>query len=442
MSQHTRNIVPPLPASCTSMAVNLTGFGSFLIAVMLLRYWRQPDAITAALIALAALALPMILLDLLGQRGERHRRNAGLGTPAAAIDWRRVGIKLLGYYLTLAIIALIYWLFPVYRGSFYQPFWAVLEIVIPLLVLIAVPYFVWLDRRMQRPQDGYWQMGMLVLGRWSAVHWPSLKQYALGWLVKGFFLPLMFVFFQGGIAFLRDVNFDRLAGNASYSFDLFWELFYTIDLVFVVVGYTLTLRLLDTHIRTTEPTLSGWLAALINYAPFWTLIYGSYLAYNVDRVSWGNWLADSPVLYVMWGASILLLTGLYAFSSVAFGLRFSNLTHRGIVTNGPYRYSKHPAYVAKNISWWLITIPFIVDSTPLDAVRDCLLLLGVNLIYFARARTEERHLSWDPVYVEYALAMNQRSVFRRLGQWLPFLRYRPPTRPLFTVNSAGEPVAS
>jgi len=442
MSQRTRNIVPPLPASCTSMAVNLTGFGGFLIAVMLLRYWQQPDAITAALITLAALALPMILLDLLGQRGEHHRRNAGLGTPATTIDWRRIGIKLLGYYLTLAIIALIYWLFPVYRGNFYRPFWAVLEIVIPFLVLIAVPYFVWLDRRMQRPQDGYWQMGMLMLGRWSAVHWPSLKQYALGWLVKSFFLPLMFVFFQGGIAFLREVDFDRLAGNASYSFDLFWELFYTIDLVFVVVGYTLTLRLLDTHIRTTEPTLSGWLAALINYAPFWTLIYGSYLAYNVDRVSWGNWLADSPVLYVMWGASILLLTGLYAFSSVAFGLRFSNLTHRGIVTNGPYRYSKHPAYVAKNISWWLITIPFIVDSTPLDAVRDCLLLLGVNLIYFARARTEERHLSWDPVYVEYALAMNQRSVFRRFGRWLPFLRYRPPTRPLFTVNSAGEPVVS
>jgi isoprenylcysteine carboxyl methyltransferase (ICMT) family protein YpbQ len=421
------------------MMVNLAGFVSFLIAVMLLRDWQQLDAVSAALIALGALALPIILLELLGRHVHR-RPSAGLAAPTAVVNWRRVGIKLLGYYLTLAIIASAYWLFPVYRTDFYQPFWALLEIVLPLLVLVAIPYFAWLDRRMQRPQDGYWQMGMLVLGRWSTVHWTSLRQYALSWLVKGFFLPLMFGFFQAGVAFFREVDFYRLAGDAAYSYNFFWELFYTIDLVFVVVGYALTLRLLDAHIRTTEPTLSGWLVALVSYEPFWTLIYASYLAYNVDRLSWGNWLADSSVLYVAWGASILLLTALYAFCSVAFGLRFSNLTHRGIITNGPYRYSKHPAYVTKNISWWLIAIPFIINSTPFDALRDCLLLLGVNLIYFARARTEERHLSWDPVYVEYALAMNRRSVFRGFVRWLPYLRYRPPLRPLFAVDSAGEPV--
>ncbi len=441
MTQQNKNIIPPLPVSCTSMRVNLLGFGCFLIAIMWLRHWQQPDAVAAALITLIALALPMILLELLGRRVHR-RPSTGLGVTVAAFDWRRIGLKLLGYYLTLGLIALAYWLFPIYRTDFYRPFWALLEIALPLLVLGAIPYFAWLDRRMQRPRDGYWQMGMLLLGRCSVVCWPVLGQYALGWLVKGFFLPLMFGFFQGGVAFLREVDFDRLASDMVYGYQFFWELFYTIDLVFVVVGYALTLRVLDTHIRTTEPTLSGWLAGLVSYEPFWTVIYGSYLAYNIDRFSWGNWLADSPEWYVVWGVSILLLTGLYAFSSVAFGLRFSNLTHRGIVTNGPYRFSKHPAYVAKNITWWLIAIPFIVDSSLFDALRDCLLLLGVNLIYYARARTEERHLSWDPVYVAYALAMNRRSVFRGLARWMPFLRYRPPIRPLFTLDSAGEPVVA
>ena len=45
--------------------------------------------------------------------------------------------------------------------------------------------------------------------------------------------------------------------------------------------------------------------------------------------------------------------------------RFSNLTHRGIITNGPYRYSKHPAYLAKNLSWWLVSMPFMITVSPL-----------------------------------------------------------------------------
>jgi steroid 5-alpha reductase family enzyme len=109
---------------------------------------------------------------------------------------------------------------------------------------------------------------------------------------------------------------------------------------------------------------------------------------------------------------------------VTFGLRFSNLTHRGILTNGLYRYCKHPAYVSKNISWWLIAVPFIAEGGVLDALRDCLLLFGVNVIYYLRARTEERHLSWDPVYRQYATLMNERSLFRGLARWLPFLRYQ------------------
>jgi hypothetical protein len=49
---------------------------------------------------------------------------------------------------------------------------------------------------------------------------------------------------------------------------------------------------------------------------------------------------------------------------------------------------------------------------------------AVNVIYYLRARTEERHLSWDPVYRQYATLMNERSLFRGLARWLPFLRYQ------------------
>ena len=67
------------------------------------------------------------------------------------------------------------------------------------------------------------------------------------------------------------------------------------------------------------------------------------------------------VLWV-WGTVLVVLTAIYAWATVAFGLRFSNLTYRGVLTNGPYRFTKHPAYLAKNTFWWLETLPFLVVS--------------------------------------------------------------------------------
>ena len=53
-------------------------------------------------------------------------------------------------------------------------------------------------------------------------------------------------------------------------------------------------------------------------------------------------------------------------------------------------------------------------------------MVGTNLVYFLRARTEERHLSHDPVYVAYALWINEHGIFHRLGKLLPWLRYQAP----------------
>lgn len=105
-----------------------------------------------------------------------------------------------------------------------------------------------------------------------------------------------------------------------------------------------------------------------------------------------------------------MLVAIYAWSTAAFGLRFSNLTHRGIISDGPYRWSKHPAYICKNLSWWMISVPFIGGAGWEQALQSCLLLGGVNLIYFLRARTEERHLSRDPVYREYAAFIAEQGL--------------------------------
>jgi protein-S-isoprenylcysteine O-methyltransferase Ste14 len=190
----------------------------------------------------------------------------------------------------------------------------------------------------------------------------------------------------------------------------------------------MSLRATDTHIRSTEPTALGWLTALVCYQPFWSLLGGQYLAYDSGR-PWGVWLASTPWAYAVWGSLILVLVTIYVWATISFGARFSNLTHRGIITNGPYRYSKHPAYLAKGLSWWLISMPFMISDSLLDSLRRCLLLLLLNGIYYLRAKTEERHLSLDPVYVRYADWIAEHGVLRFLER-IPVIgalaRWRPP----------------
>jgi len=90
---------------------------------------------------------------------------------------------------------------------------------------------------------------------------------------------------------------------------------------------------------------------------------------------------------------ISLLWGIFAWASVALGFKASNLTNRGIVASGPYRFVRHPAYVAKVLIWLIQGIFF--------AQYTAGILLGFMIIYYLRAWTEERHLSRDPDYLAY-----------------------------------------
>jgi protein-S-isoprenylcysteine O-methyltransferase Ste14 len=201
--------------------------------------------------------------------------------------------------------------------------------------------------------------------------------------------------------------------------------------------YAMSLRATDTHIRSTEPTAVGWLVALICYQPFWSLIGRQYLDYDTAP-PWGARFAAIPWLYTLWGCVILGLVAVYAWATIAFGARFSNLTHRGIITVGPYRFTKHPAYLAKNLSWWLISVPFVVDADLAQTIRRCTLLLLLNSIYYLRAKTEERHLSLDPVYVQYARWIEHHGLLRFLDR-IPVVGTVVKWRPVFAAYVSPYP---
>jgi protein-S-isoprenylcysteine O-methyltransferase Ste14 len=106
---------------------------------------------------------------------------------------------------------------------------------------------------------------------------------------------------------------------------------------------------------------------------------------------------------------------IFAWSSVSLGFKASNLTNRGIVTHGPYRFVRHPAYAAKNLAWWLGALPtlglLLFAGNWKGLAYSLVALLGWSTIYVLRALTEERHLRLlDNGYSQYAQQVCWRFV--------------------------------
>ena len=393
------------------MPINCVG----LICLTLCLIWSSdlgmPTRSYEILVLLSSWILPIAILEatLLAHRQPDRGFSWGTVAPKPAYSGERTRFKLVGFYTTLLLVAMVYWVIPDYHRDYFDPFWNLLRVIGFAVVVGAIPYIYFVDAKSLEKEDSYLHFGRFLLGARREDDRLVLTQHLLGWGVKAFFLPLMTVFLNDNLNFFVGFDYSTTFDNFDTFFEVGLRYLFTIDIAIAGAGYLLTLRIFDAQIRSTEPTLLGWASALQCYPPFWTLIGASYLAYDADGYGWKQWLEFSEPAFIIWGSLILALTAIYSLCTVAFGLRFSNLTHRGIVTNGPYRYVKHPAYIAKNISWWLIAIPFIVDDGVLNSIRECLMLLALNGIYWLRAWTEERHLSRDANYRAYCDAIDREG---------------------------------
>jgi len=244
-------------------------------------------------------------------------------------------------------------------------------------------------------------------GGWDAKSWGVLG----GWSVKAFYLPLMVS--SVGI-FIQQSTLIVGYGFMAF-FSAVYTLLFAVDTAFATIGYCSTSRRVEAQIRSVEPTLGGWAVALVCYPPLNAVVLARWLSYK-DGYDWNNWLQGHPIVLMAWGVTILLMVGLYVWATVAFGLRFSNLTNRGIITSGPYRYFKHPSYIGKNVAWWLISIPFISRVDFWHAFANSLSLLAINGIYIMRALTEQRHLMRDQVYVEYSEWIDKNGIAGKLRE--------------------------
>jgi protein-S-isoprenylcysteine O-methyltransferase Ste14 len=177
-------------------------------------------------------------------------------------------------------------------------------------------------------------------------------------------------------------------GGKYFAMDLYYQLLFFVDCGWALFGYSAESRWFGNKTKSVEPTGFGWMVALMCYPPF-NDVSGTYFPLGKGpQILPEDWAIFCRIL-------MLLAFTVYVSATLAFGPTFSNLTHRGIITRGPYAFIRHPAYAAKNFAWWMEYLP------NLQSPFTVLWLIAWNVIYGLRAWTEERHLSRDPVYREY-----------------------------------------
>jgi protein-S-isoprenylcysteine O-methyltransferase Ste14 len=241
----------------------------------------------------------------------------------------------------------------------------------------------------------------------------------LATLLKMFFAPLMamqlMLFCMGawanGYASLRG-GIETDSFRAIFDRYGFWFVLQTImffDVLVFTVGYLVESPRLGNQIRSVDASWRGWLAALLCYPPF-NIITGWIFGSAITEFPQFSDATTHIVLNVV----VLVLWGIYASASVSLGWKASNLTHRGIVARGPYAIVRHPAYMCKNMAWWIGSLPLVsaaFDASLLAGLQAFASVVAVTMLYALRAITEEDHLrSVDGEYAAYAARVRYRFI--------------------------------
>lgn len=344
----------------------------------------------------------------------------------------------LHYGVYLALLALVIFFFHTAgeygfarEHPYYQPWFRLLDLAWSAWLWGGLPYVLLTRALRHSPEaDRLDTAAMAIgwLGELLRARKPSLgdeqRKNLRALLVKLFFAPLMTVFFADQFPHLiNNMGYlvDGLASAVAESryshrqfnqdfFNLSVALVFSVDVALAWCGYMVSSRWVDNQTRSVEPTLLGWVVCLVCYPPF-QMFLGLYYGAPGERevLQLGNlWLVS--LLTAMMLASYLV----YMAATLHFGVRFSNLTHRGIIRTGLYGLVRHPAYGAKNFAWWCVMFPVILYSAFNTswklALAQTLGLVLMTTVYYWRAITEERHLGADPHYREYCEQVRYRFI--------------------------------
>lgn len=348
-----------------------------------------------------------------------YRRNFQFSKPKQ-VNVKNIWLRTLALMMALTIIWLLFLLSELWFPGFIIFFY----FFSPALIVGSFFYFYILEKYgLNKPESDE----LLIFGKWIVSFFDrSIKlesnskshifNLIRGIVVKGFFIPFMvsscitfWNYWEIDTRALAEVNLlvESLNPHSlSLLFKASMDLIIVIDVTIATLGYLTSMKILDTQFESVEPTTFGWFVAMICYPPF-NFLFQAYV-WKYTEVEYSRIVCQSNLAVgVSCCILILILMAVYTWSTVVFGLRFSNLTNRGIICSGPYRWVRHPAYGFKNLSWWIALAPLLVLSpqVPWYAAPG---LLVVNAAYYFRALTEERHLLSEEHYQQYCKRVKWR----------------------------------
>jgi hypothetical protein len=120
--------------------------------------------------------------------------------------------------------------------------------------------------------------------------------------VKGFFTAFMISILPGGFAYVVTLDLAESASIRCGIATLLIELLFLIDVQIAMVGYLVTLKPLDAQIRSANPYVAGWLAALMCYPPFILMGDGGPLSYHYATPTGHTGCRGLSALLWVWGA--------------------------------------------------------------------------------------------------------------------------------------------
>lgn len=355
--------------------------------------------------------------------------------PSTGLILKHYGVSVVLYGGLLVLLALNPWfkslLAVAFQGIDGQEAYRVLYLG---YVLAALPLYLWLRPRSLCRSKNLLIFGLARRAPGALLGWlrgtgagrqmsAEEKNALMFLLIKLFFGPLMLSSLYLDLNWCQKLSHQFHPVTWLARFDLYYiffvHLIFVVDAALFFIGYHTEGTFLKNEVRDVETKLWRVLVCILCYPPFnavtISVVGGSYedpyILVGGDFHSVWTW-----VLRVF----AVGFLGLLISSSISLFTRASNLTNRGIVSWGPYRFVRHPGYLAKNLYWLVTLIPWLIPNPRSIYFSwgqygvNCLgILCGFlawGTIYFLRAISEEQFLSRDPDYMAYCKKVQYRFI--------------------------------
>ncbi|HOX01701.1 MAG TPA: isoprenylcysteine carboxylmethyltransferase family protein [Candidatus Paceibacterota bacterium] len=375
-----------------------------------------------------------------------HRHNVSYLAPdLPPVTTRQIGKHCLASALIYGVLLVFITFNPYFRDLLSVPFrgvparqlylygYLLYLAVTPVILLVSRPRSLWLSKNVLIAGYARRLLTSLLSGSGSAPagsRWPAYaeKHAMMFLLIKVFYGPLMIhsalIEYNALPSLIHQLRASgSWLGICDRGYLLLVSGVFFLDSLLFIVGYHTESGFLKNRLRYAETNVWHILVCIACYPPF-NMVTCALLGPSNHHVAIqfaGQFPGDltNPITWILRGAAVLFLLLLLSASAALF-TKASNLTNRGIVQSGPYRYIRHPGYLAKNMFWLMTLIPVLVPNTshPNYTWMNHLIFCGVTLwgllgwgaIYYLRSLTEETFLSKDPDYVAYCQKVRYRFI--------------------------------